>query len=244
MSRFFSPPQNVRGNYIYIEGHEARHILNVMRMKEKDKVVVFDGTGKEYTGFISKIKGKSLIIEVVSTRYPKKSVQPEITLFQCMPKKEKMDYIVEKATELGVHSIKPLISERTIARPSEEKNDSRISRWEKIALNAAKQCGRNDIPEIRNIEKFYNALDSVNDFDLVLMAHLSEGTIPLREAIKDFDTGRIAVFIGPEGDFTAEEIIMAKETNCKLISLGPRVLKSDTAGLYVITILNYEFFKQ
>ena len=241
MSRFFVPKENVQGDLIHVDGPEARHILNVMRMKEGDKVVVFDGTGSEYTGFIKEVKLKSLTVEIISTQTPKRERTLEITLAQSMPKKEKMDYIIEKATELGVHSIIPIISERTIVKVSQERSDNKIARWKKIAQAAAKQCGRTDVPEIKNIQKFYNAVDNINNFDLALMACLAEDTISFKEAISGIGSEKIIVFIGPEGDFTPDEIEMAKEnTNCKFISLGKRVLKSDTAGLYILSVLNHE----
>ncbi len=241
MPRFFAPKENVKGNLIYIDGQEARHILNVMRLRENDKVIVFDGTGKEYTGFIKQARPKLLTVEIISTRTPKIEAIPEITLAQAMPKKEKMDYVIEKATELGVHSIIPLVSERTIVRFENDKAIDRLTRWKKIAIEAAKQCGRTDVPEIKNVQKFYNVIDGVDKFDMALMGCLSEDTIAFKEAVSDFKTGKIIVFIGPEGDFTPDEILMAKDTSCKFISLGKRILKSDTAGLFILSVLNYEF---
>jgi len=240
MSRFYAPGENIKGNLIHIDGQEARHILNVMRLGSGDKVVVFDGTGKEYAGFIKEVKSKSLIVEIIKVKSPKKEILPAITLAQAIPKKQKMDYIVEKATELGVSEIIPVISERTIVKVDEIKLDKRSRRWQKIAEEAAKQCGRSDIPKIKKADKFYNVISSVNDYDLSLIAHLAEERIPLKESLIGFRNGKIIVFIGPEGDFTPEEILMAKETPSKFISLGSRVLKSDTAGLYVLSILNYE----
>lgn len=241
MPRFFAPKENIKGNLIYIDGQEARHILNVMRLRENDKVIVFDGTGKEYTGFIKQTKPKSLTVEIISTRAPKVDTLPEITLAQAILKKEKMDYVIEKATELGVHGIIPLVSERTIVRFENDKAIDKLTRWKKIAIEAAKQCGRCDVPEIKDVQKFYNAIDNINNFDLALMGCLSEDTIAFKEAVSDFKTGKIIVFIGPEGDFTPDEILMAKDTSCKFISLGKRILKSDTAGLFVLSVLNYEF---
>jgi len=241
MSRFYAPQENVKGNFISIDGREAKHILNVMRLKENDKVVVFDGTGKEYTGFIAERKLTSLKVEIVSVKQPLPEALPEITLAVAIPKKEKMDYIVEKATELGVGAIIPVISERTIAKPEDEKHLNKVGRWKKISLEASKQCGRRDVPEIKNIQKFYNAIETINNFDLAVIATLSENTVSLREAVSRFERGKVIVFVGPEGDFTPDEIAMVKDTSAKLVSLGPRVLKSDTAGLYLLSVLNYEF---
>ena len=240
MSRFYAPPENIRGNAIYIDGQEARHILNVMRLGLNDKVVVFDGTGKEYIGFINDVKPKSLKIEIVSTKTPRAEDAPRITLVQAIPKKEKMDYIVEKSTELGVHRIIPVISERTVVRPEKDKRANKVIRWRKIARESAKQCGRVDVPEVKDVQKFFNVIDEVNSYDLALLACLSGDTIGIKQAISNFAAGNILVFIGPEGDFTPEEIIMAGNTSCKFISLGKRVLKSDTAGIFVLSVLNYE----
>jgi len=240
MSRFYAPKENVRGGSIYIDGHEARHILNVMRLKESDKVVVFDGTGKEYTGFVKEVKSKSLVVEIISTKTPKPKTLPEITLAVSLPKKGKMDYIVEKAVELGVSCIIPTLSERTVVKLESGKMRERQERWQKIAREAAKQCGRTDVPEVKTIQKFYNVIDDINNFDLALVACLSEDTAGLKDAIADFKGGKIIAFIGPEGDFTPDEILMTKDTSAKLVSLGERVLKSDTAGLFLLSVLNYE----
>jgi len=241
LSRFFAPKENVKGNLIYIDGREARHILNVMRLGEEDKVVVFDGTGKEYTGFIKTAKLKSLTVEIITTRSPKDESLPQITLAQAIPKKEKMDSIVEKATELGVSAIAPLISERTVVELEEGKAFGRVERWRKIARESSKQCGRTRVPEIKDIRKFSDAACDINDFDLGLMAHLSGNTRSLKDAISGFVGGKIIVFVGPEGDFTPEEIRLTEDTGCKFISLGRRVLKSDTAGFYILSVLNHEF---
>jgi len=240
MSRFYAPRENVKGNNILIDGDEAHHILAVMRLKQSDKVVVFDGSGKEYTGFIKEAKPKSLIVEIISTKTPRPGSLPEITLVQALPKKHKMDYIIEKATELGVASVIPVVSERTVVKVTEEKAAQKIRRWRKIATAASKQCGRRDIPGIMPVAKFYNVIDSVNDYDLALMACFAEDTVSVESALSEFESGKIIVFIGPEGDFTPAEIAMAGDANCRFISLGPRVLKSDTAGIFLLSVLNYE----
>jgi 16S rRNA (uracil1498-N3)-methyltransferase len=153
-----------------------------------------------------------------------------------------MDYIVEKATELGVERVIPLVSERTIVRPDDAGRQKKVARWNKIAAEAAKQCGRIDVPEVQEVSRYEDVIKGLDDYDLVLFAHLYEKTVPMKEAIKDLKSGRIIVFIGPEGDFTPNEVKALKDRgNCKFISLGKRVLKSDTAGLFVLAALNYEF---
>ena len=129
MSRFYVPRESVRGNIINISGREAHHILDVMRLKVTDKVVTFDGTGKEYTGFIKEIKTKSAIIEIVETRIPHGMESAGITLVQAIPKKDKMDYIVEKSTELGASKIIPIVTGRTIPDWDEPKRIASVERW-------------------------------------------------------------------------------------------------------------------
>jgi len=247
MSRFYVPPENVKNNLIHVTGPEAHHIKDVMRLKESDSVVVFDGTGREYTGFIKETQPKKVIVEIVKTKKPFDSASglaqgrpAEITLAQAIPKKAKMDFIVEKATELGASAIMPILSERTVVRLDSDKSKSRCLRWQRIATQAAKQCGRQDIPEVAKLEKFYFALDKVPDYDIGLLACLSEETEMIREAISRFEGGKIILFIGPEGDFTPDEMTMAKNAKCRLITLGRLVLKSDTAAISALSVLNYE----
>lgn len=241
MSRFYAPPENVRGDAIYIDGSEAKHILDVMRMGLNDAVVVFDGTGREYKGFIKEIKKGSLTVGIIETKTPRNEVSPAITLAQAIPKKQKMEYIVEKATELGVDTIIPLVTERGVVRPEKRKTDERVERWRRVAVGSSKQCGRPRVPDIKKIENFYDIINGVDQYDLSLIACLSDDTVPLKEALSGFERGKIIVFIGPEGDFTPDEIKAARNTSSKFVSLGPRVLKSDTAGLYLLSVLNYEF---
>ncbi|MFH1798663.1 MAG: RsmE family RNA methyltransferase [Candidatus Omnitrophota bacterium] len=246
MSRFYVPKENIRKNKILIAGAEAHHILDVMRMQDKDKVVVFDGTGNEYTGFIENINrpDKKLIVEIVSTRRPVGERQVEVTLAQAIPRKNKMEHIIEKATELGAGSIIPMITDRTIVRPGPASEKTKHSRWKKIALVASKQCGRAYIPMVEKICEFREIVSRMGQYDLTLFACLSDCSIPLRSALTDFKAGKILVLIGPEGDFTPEEIRISDRDNCKFVSLGARVLKSDTAGLFVLSVINYNFFQQ
>ncbi|MDD5428047.1 MAG: 16S rRNA (uracil(1498)-N(3))-methyltransferase [Candidatus Omnitrophica bacterium] len=241
MSRFFVPAEAVKGNIITIGGVEAHHIIDVMRLRISDKVVTFDGTGKEYTGVIKNISRGSLTVEIISTRVVQGKETFRIALLQALPKKEKMDYIVEKATELGAGSINPVITERTIPDWTEAKMVSRSERWRKIAKEAAKQCGRADIPEVLPVESFADSIGRFADFDLKLIAILNEEAVPVKDAIKGSGSGKVVIAIGPEGDFSPNEAKIAKESGFKPISLGPRVLKSDTAGLALLSILNYEF---
>jgi len=245
MSRFYVPPSNVdkAKNRIYIGEKEGHHILDVMRMSEGDKVVVFDGTGNEYSGFIEKVNAKNstLVVEIIKTEKPAAGRYPDICLAQAVPKKNRMDYIVEKSTELGVRSIVPMITARTVVRPDNASAARKVERWRKIAVESAKQCGRTDIPDIKAMKDYGDIAAGLDDYDMVLFACLEDDTIPLKEALTGFGSGKILVLVGPEGDFTADEKNMAGIDSCKFVSLGKRVLKSDTAGLFILSAIGYEF---
>lgn len=246
MSRFYVPKGNVnkKTGEIIINGEEAHHLLDVMRLKDDDRVIVFDGTGFEYTGFIKKTdpRQKVVTVEIMRTEEPAPEKIQKITLAQAIPKKAKMEYIVEKSTELGVFRIIPVVTQRTIVRPDEAARKNKASRWRKIAAEAAKQCGRVEVPEVDEIVKLEDMAGHLDEYDLVLFACVSGGTVSVKEALSDFKSGKVIVFIGPEGGFTPEEVKMLEEKgNCKFVSLGKRVLKSDTAGLFVLSILNYKF---
>ena len=245
MSRFYVPKENVnlKKNEVTVDGHEARHVIDVMRLKEGDKIIVFDGTGNEYSGFIKKTnnRSKKVVVEVIRTDKHVTEDLPEIILAQGMPKKGKMDYIVEKTTELGVSRIIPLITERTIVRPDDAACTKVVARWERIAVESSKQCGRQDIPKISPVTGYAELIQTIDEYDLVLLACLTGKTTPLKKALEGFKAGKVLVLIGPEGDFTTEEIKMADKENSKFVSLGKKVLKSDTAGLFVLSALSYEF---
>ena len=241
MSRFYVPKESVKGNKIFVYGKEAHHILDVMRLKKSDSVVTFDGTGKEYVGVIKEVGRDSLVVEVAETRESNSGLKIAVTLIQAIPKKEKMDYIVEKATELGVSAVIPVIAGRTIVNWDEKKKEAHAQRWCKISREASKQCGRSDIPDVSSVKDLKSAVKDTENHDLKLIAALSDGAISLKDALKDFEGKRITIAIGPEGDFTPDEIKLAKSLGFKVVNLGQRVLKSDTAGLAMLAVLNYEF---
>jgi len=240
MSRFYVNHKDVKGKYINIRGEEAHHLSNVMRIKEGDRVVLFDGEGKEYTSIIKTVKKSEVTAEIIKTDSVSQEEAVAITLAQAIPKKSKIDFIIEKATELGVDSVIPIYTKRTVVRLDKEKKDSRQTRWGKIAVSASKQCGRTKVPKIYPVTEFDNIVERISDYDLALMACLSEDTRKIKEVIKDFKGKKILVFIGPEGDFTKEEMASAGLKGCEHISLGPRVLRVDTAALNILSILRYE----
>ena len=241
MSRFYVPKGSIEGDRITIGGKEAHHILDVMRLNVSDKVTVFDGTGTEYAGVVTEAGRKTLSLKIVSRRTANTAGKNPITLIQAIPKKDKMDHIVEKATELGVAGIMPVVTLRTVPDWTAQKKISAVERWKKIALEAAKQCGRADIPQISAVSDIRDALSGMDGYAVKLIAALAEGSVRLKEALKEKPAGKVAIAIGPEGDFTPDEVSAAADKGFKVVGLGRRVLKSDTAALAALAIIDHEY---
>ncbi len=254
MRRFFVEEKDIKENQVTIKGDEARHIAQVLRLKERDKIKVFTGKGKEYLTEIIQASKKEVIGKIL--KESKLDTEPpiEITLVQGLPKSDKMDLIVQKATELGVKRIIPVITQRTVVKLNEEKVRARRNRWQRIALEAAKQSGRAIIPEVDAITTFVQSLSNISEENLNLIPWEEEETTSLKEVLKSITDhsapegrdlasgGRlpITVFIGPEGGFTSEEVEAAKEKGAVPVSLGPRLLRTETAGLITLAMILYE----
>ncbi len=250
MSRFYVSPESVKGEKIYVEKEESHHIVDVMRLREGDAVTVFDGTGKEYRGTIASTENKRVIIDVTDVNSVSKKQTVSISLAQAIPKKDKMDLIIQKATELGVEEILPVESARTVVKPKGERRQRKIERWQKIVVEASKQCGRTELPKVREIVRFDAILDYIPKCDLVIMPSLSKKAISLKSVLPPkadqpqaeenvTKPKKILVIIGPEGGFSEDEIARAAEKGAVLVSLGNLTLRSDTAAIATLSIINY-----
>ena len=243
MPRFFVEPKHIKGSKISIRGKEARHITNVLRLDRGDMITVFNGEGKEYAVLIEVIAETSVEGRIIHEKIQERKPFVEITLFQGLPKSVKMDFIVEKCTEIGVHRIVPMITSRTVPDVDEEKMAERAKRWERIAKEASKQSGRTKITEIGKPVLFRDALNG--DFDFRIIPWEDERTRTLKETLKslriEFYPCRIGIYIGPEGGFTRDEIGQAKYNGVVSVSLGSTVLRTETAGLVSSAIVMYEF---
>jgi 16S rRNA (uracil1498-N3)-methyltransferase len=239
MSRFYVEPDSVKGDRIYVGKKEAHHILDVMRLKKGDGVTAFDGTAREYSGVIEDDAKRGLIIKIESVRELKRERNYRLVLAQALPKANKMEVIIQKATELGVDSVIPLDTKRAVVRLNENIS-SRRKRWEKIAREASKQCGRARVTDIGGYLDFDRLMGKVKSFDLALMPSTAsvqkEG---LKGALKGFSGGSILIVIGPEGGFDPTEINKARGAGVRLVSLGENVFRCDTAAISVIAMINY-----
>jgi len=240
--RFYVSPEFVypEKNIIEIKDKgELRHIRDVMRLVPGSEVGVFDGTGMEYLGRIKDINRSSVVIDIIRKIEIKKDIMPDITLYQAIPKKGKMDLIVEKAVELGVTRVAPMITERTISAIT-GKAGKKQDRWSRIAMAASKQCGRSTLPVIVDIRSFEECLNESGNSDLIVFAALDKDAKPLKQILESSRPSRVSVFVGPEGDFSQEEIAKARGHGYPVCSLGPLVLRVETAAMYILSCLNYE----
>ena len=227
-------PENIEKDRICIDGKNSHCIKNVLRLNKGDKIEIFDGKGNKYNCVLQDLNTARITSKEFSLA---KETAYNVILAQAIPNKPaKMDFVIEKATEFGVDTIMPVASERSVIKTD------RGQRWRKIASEASRQCGRPKVPEIKYILSVEEAVAKTADSGLKLFACIHSDTDTLQKALKTAQSPKtITVFIGPEGDFIEEEIKVAKEKDFKLISLGERVLRTETAGLYVLSILDYVF---
>jgi len=241
MSRFYIPPECIKGSSALITGEEAHHILDVMRLKKGDKICAFDGRGELYQGKILDTANKKVKVKIESAAEDLPVSNSQITLVQALPKKNKMDYIIEKCTELGVDTIIPTQTTRTIVKLNRDKQGLRLERWQRIAREAAKQCGRTTIPKVRDLASWTDAISNLGNFDLKLLFCLSENSQRLKDVLRrEKKVRKVSLFIGPEGGFTPDEIRQSEQAGWLAVSLGNSVLKSDTAALTALAMVNYE----
>jgi 16S rRNA (uracil1498-N3)-methyltransferase len=240
LPRFFITPEQAAGPRIVITGEDVRHIALVLRMKPGDELLACDGLGAEYRVAITAVHRSEIRTEILD-RAQREIRQPHITLCQGLPKSDKMDLIVQKATELGVTAVIPLVTERTIVKLRD--GSARVGRWQKIAREAAMQSCRHDIPEVHAVlpmKEFLRTLSS--DPPTLLLMPWEDATLPLQAALRTHSgKKRLAVLIGPEGGFSASEATAAQERGFQAVSLGRNILRTETAAIAVLAMLGYAY---
>ena len=239
--RFFISPDQISGSRISISGEDVRHIAAVLRMKSGELLVLCDGQGVEYTVKIVEV-GRTVIMTDIVGSSKREPLYPRVVLGQGLPKATKMDFIVQKATELGVSSIVPLVTERTIVKLRDAQK--RTARWQKICRKAAMQSNRADIPQIVPIATFRDFILASDYVPLTLnLLPWEEGTQPIKDVLrKHQNVKKIIVLIGPEGGFSAAEAEMATANKFNLVSLGPNILRTETASVAVLSVIGYEYY--
>lgn len=238
MHKFYCPGKNILVDTIRIdEPGQVHHIKDVLRLKIKEKLDIFDEQRNNYKCCIKEILADKIILEVLamSTKNVKKKI--EIVIACAIPKKSKMDDIVDKLTQVGVSRIIPLESQRIVIKLDANKKASRGKRWEKIALSAACQSKLDEVPIIEQVLAFKDVLSSFKDYDLKLIPTLCAERKALKEILEKIKPKKILVLIGPEGDFTTQEVELAKHAGFIPISLGASVLRVETAAVAVASFL-------
>lgn len=244
MYQFFVEPSqiNVPDKCVVIRGGDVNHIRNVLRMKPGEELNVSNGTdGKEYRCAITAFEEDRVLCELRFVKADKVELPARVYLFQALPKADKMEWIIQKAVELGVYRIIPVAARRCVVKLDEKKAAAKIARWQTIAEAAAKQSKRGVIPEISGVMSFAQAVELAEDMDVKLIPYeLAEGMGKTREMIDSLGAGQdIAVFIGPEGGFETSEVESAVERGMIPITLGKRILRTETAGMTVLSWIMY-----
>ena len=244
MYQFFVEPSqiNVPDKRVVIQGGDVNHIRNVLRMKPGEELNVSNGTdGKEYRCAITAFEEDRVLCELRFVKEDKVELPARVYLFQALPKADKMEWIIQKAVELGVYRIIPVAARRCVVKLDEKKAAAKIARWQTIAEAAAKQSKRGVIPEISGVMSFAQAVELAEDMDVKLIPYeLAEGMGKTREMIDSLGAGQdIAVFIGPEGGFETSEVESAVERGMIPITLGKRILRTETAGMTVLSWIMY-----
>jgi 16S rRNA (uracil1498-N3)-methyltransferase len=245
MHRFYVSPDNWNPNALSLSGAEAHHARDVLRMKRGDRAVLFNGRGREITAEIVDLAGDEISLRrLQETETP--PLRCRITLGQAIPKGKNMDLIVQKAVEIGAAEIAPLISERTIVDLGPKEAEQKKTKWQQIAIEAAKQCGQNWLPQVHAPRKLKDFFSGAGNFNLRLIGSLQPDATHLKKILADYteqhrDRPRdVLMLVGPEGDFTPAELGLAKTNGCLPITLGPIILRVETAAIYCLSVLSYE----
>jgi 16S rRNA (uracil1498-N3)-methyltransferase len=242
MSRFYVPPEEWSREALRLGPSEAHHCTHVLRHRPGDEVIAFNGRGEEAACSIEETGKHSVLLRPILFR---ESPEPRcrITLAQAVPKGQHFDFILQKATELGASGVVPLLTGRTVVRISPGEAPKKREKWVQTVIEASKQCGQNWLPEVREPVPFPAFLESPPDAELRLIASLAPGARPLRDFLPSLPSApcSVVVAIGPEGDFSPEETAAALAAGFRPITFGDIVLRVETAALYALSILSYEF---
>jgi 16S rRNA (uracil1498-N3)-methyltransferase len=242
MSRFYVENPHWVGSEIEISGAEARHIQKVLRLQEGDEIVLFDGKGMEYWGTIESQRFNRITVKIGKTDTPRRESPIEVILGQGLLKGDKMDYVLQKTTEMGVSAIFPFTSLRTIPDLGGERSERRWNRWKRIVVESAKQCGRTVPPKVEAIRDLTSILEwPVGDLVRLILWEKEELSLKERMGEIDKKSRKFLFLVGPEGGFCEREISAAQGNGFIPVGLGARILRSETAGVAMLSILQYEF---
>lgn len=247
MPKFFVKNNCIQNNEIQMIGEDINHIKNVLRKKIGDELTICNADiSVDYLCKIAKIEEDRIQCDILEKLETNAESNVKVTILQGLPKADKMELVIQKAVELGVYDITPIEMKRCIVKLTDKDKTKKLQRWQKIAEVAAKQSGRNRIPKINDIESVKNICNLCTEYDIVIVAYENEKENKLKyelEKIKSKQTQnlKIAILIGPEGGIDKEEINLLKENGIKTVTLGNRILRTETVALSILSIIMYEF---
>lgn len=248
MPKFFVKKEQIKGSYIDIINDDINHIKNVLRLKSGDCIQICNSdTGENYQTEIEKIENSLIRCNIISKIASEVESNVYIHIFQGIPKADKMELIIQKCTELGVQEITPIDMERSVVKLNSKDEIKKLQRWQRIAEVAAKQSGRDRIMQVNSVIKIKDIFAIVKDYDILLVAYEKEIKNGLKHELlklKEIKKPKIAVLIGPEGGIDEDEIEELKNINARIITLGKRILRTETASLMISSILQYELEKE
>lgn len=249
MPKFFVTDRDISDNNITIIGKDVNHIKNVLRKKAGDELAICNtDTSFDYLCEINNVEGEQIKCTILEKIENNVESNIEVTIFQGLPKADKMELVIQKSVELGVYDITPIQMKRCVVKLNDKDKIKKIQRWQKISEVAAKQCGRNIIPKINNVANIKDICNLCSQYDIVLVAYENEKNNTLKEQlikVKELnkDEIKIAIIIGPEGGIAPEEIEVFKEHGAEIITLGNRILRTETVALTVLSVIMYELEK-
>ena len=242
MDRFFVDKKNIniQTQTCTIEGEDVKHISKVLRAKIGEKIEICDNDNKEYICEITDINKECVNANIVEVKDIKRESNLKVKLYQGLPKGPKMEMILQKLTEVGVDEIILVQMKRTVVKVDDKKEDKKIERWERIIYEAAKQSKRGKIPTLRGVLSFEEALSDMQQNDMNIAPYENEKTKSIKQAIKNVNINNIGIIVGPEGGFDEKEIENIESINGQSVSLGPRILRTETASVVASSIVLYE----
>ena len=239
MPKFFFHKNDISRGQVQLFGEDEKHIKTVLRAREGEEITLCDGEGMDYQCRIASLE-RGVLLDILSKDVCETEPKTKITLYQGLPKADKMELIIQKCVELGIDRIVAVSTERAIVK-LDKKETKKLERWQKIAEAAAKQSGRGKIPEIgQQVLKFKEAVAEAKELDGAIIPYEREQETGIRQFVQNFKGESVGVFIGPEGGFADEEIALAQENGITPITLGKRILRTETAGMTTTAILLYE----
>jgi 16S rRNA (uracil1498-N3)-methyltransferase len=246
MYHFYTEKANISDKSISIFGDDVNHIKNVLRMKEGEEIIICDSEGTDYHSRIISLGKDEVVAEIISSGISEAELPFRVHLFQGLPKKDKMEMIIQKSVELGVYEIIPVMTRRVIVKLDDrKKEEAKIKRWQTISESAAKQSGRGIIPEVSGCMSFKEALAAASGMEKVFIPYenadsSTDGMKASKELLENIPKGSdVAVFIGPEGGFEPAEVEEAVAKGAEVISLGKRILRTETAGMMLLSVIGF-----